>query len=613
MSESPEQTAAFLPTESQEGTEESPSFHKKLLKASIWLIVLGAVAVLANVLDIEETSSNISSLMNKSSTTKDSIKKKKHYYANTQKKNSTQKLPFTNTSTPPATPEVPTAENPATLDATNPPATPNPTNPPATPQPTEPVPPPPAPQTAEPAECEKLPAPADGTCAAANPSILDNGMKDSFAGWYSLNNDDCCQDYCRWVGNSRSGGDPKQQITFKESFWSCRPAGYTSCTYFENFGGGTTFNAVKCEGQGKKAQPTLAPAGPTMWIHVVHWAEGMAAWRVALEQMLQVAKAVNGIFVEPCVQAARLESCASFGGEGKGVRLGSMVDLDELKRFHPHIVSYDDFVRETSYNFAQPQGPQIHFACLDKTKRCEERGIKINSSYKSQSQPSLEAAYQASFNGMVIWEVVKYRKFAFNGLQINGQPVSVGSPTIRFPPAQYAKVEEMLETSLGIARGSRWAAIQWRPEIDPMDYTKCAEAILWTRDLVSHRDNIPESNFVLISPLSNNKGLQWGGVKKMADRNSNTSYPALDMLLNAGIKKLEQSFDQVYDGGLLAVWDFIMAETATVLSTCSGCKRGTCTRCNYQGASAGYVLGLRKTYQKRHPESKSATDQCWPV
>ncbi|CAB9511427.1 expressed unknown protein [Seminavis robusta] len=102
--------------------------------------------------------------------------------------------------------------------------------------------------------CTKLPAPADGTCAAANPSTLDNGVhggKDAYAGWYSLNNDGCCQDFCRWVGGSGSGGDPGLQIKHRDSYWSCRPAGYAACTYFEGFG--ETFNFAKCDGQGLPA------------------------------------------------------------------------------------------------------------------------------------------------------------------------------------------------------------------------------------------------------------------------------------------------------------------------------------------------------------------------
>ncbi|CAB9511428.1 expressed unknown protein [Seminavis robusta] len=102
--------------------------------------------------------------------------------------------------------------------------------------------------------CAKLPAPADGVCAAANPSTLDNGVhggKDPYAGWYSLNNDGCCQDFCRWVGGSGSGGDPGLQIKHRDSYWSCRPAGYAACTYFEGFG--DTFNFAKCDGQGMPA------------------------------------------------------------------------------------------------------------------------------------------------------------------------------------------------------------------------------------------------------------------------------------------------------------------------------------------------------------------------
>ena len=34
-----------------------------------------------------------------------------------------------------------------------------------------------------------------------------------------------CHDYCRWVGGSGSGGDPKEKLTHEASFWSCWLAG----------------------------------------------------------------------------------------------------------------------------------------------------------------------------------------------------------------------------------------------------------------------------------------------------------------------------------------------------------------------------------------------------
>ncbi|CAB9502151.1 expressed unknown protein [Seminavis robusta] len=106
-------------------------------------------------------------------------------------------------------------------------------------------------------DCWALPPPADGSCLPANPSTIDDGMPDAYRGWYSLNNDGCCQDFCRWNGYSGPGGDPSIQTTHENSFWACRPAGYSTCTYWRNYL--TPFTATRCLAQGVPAVGTVAP------------------------------------------------------------------------------------------------------------------------------------------------------------------------------------------------------------------------------------------------------------------------------------------------------------------------------------------------------------------
>ncbi|CAB9525347.1 expressed unknown protein [Seminavis robusta] len=492
----------------------------------------------------------------------------------------------------------------------------------------EPVPPPPAPEPVVPApapepvqgpavpagECSKLPAPTDGTCAAANPSTVDPGVhnQDAIAGWYSLNNDGCCQDYCRWVGNGGQGGDPRIKVTHGDAFWSCRPAGYTACPYFQGFGG--TFNFAKCVSQGLAAPPGVDLSVPRLWIHVLNWSEGMAAWRLSVEEVLTAAKAMNGTFVEPCVNSGRLQSCAVFPGT-PGARLGHLVNLEELKKFHPYIVSWEEFVAATGYDNSHRQSPHYFHACFEKYP-CTDGDSEVPPTFRQYTVKVMEDAAKAGQQGTSILEIASYRKQALVRFQYRGRPLKDIIPNTQglisragFPPSAYQRVEEMLE-KLNIPKGSRWAAIQWRPEIAGLDYIKCAESILWARDHISHRDNIPETNFILMSPLSNMKGLQWGGVKHMAEANQETSYPSLNMLLDAGFKKLEQTFGaDLPDGGLLAIYDFILGQTATSFTTCSGCSAASyCSQCNYQGAASQFVLDIRGQYQK----ANEGTESCWP-
>ena len=47
--------------------------------------------------------------------------------------------------------------------------------------------------------------------------------KVALAGWYDTQGCGKCNDYCRWVGFSGSGGNPKKKTQTKNgrSYWSC--------------------------------------------------------------------------------------------------------------------------------------------------------------------------------------------------------------------------------------------------------------------------------------------------------------------------------------------------------------------------------------------------------
>jgi len=62
-------------------------------------------------------------------------------------------------------------------------------------------------------------------CVKANPiSNDDAGYLDMYRGWYDVSRCGKCNDYCRWVGESGSGGDPRVSLVHGLSFWSCRLA-----------------------------------------------------------------------------------------------------------------------------------------------------------------------------------------------------------------------------------------------------------------------------------------------------------------------------------------------------------------------------------------------------
>ena len=52
--------------------------------------------------------------------------------------------------------------------------------------------------------------------------IQDFGYEDDYRGWYDTRGCGACNDFCRWVGNSESGGDPTLRTEYHTSFWACQ-------------------------------------------------------------------------------------------------------------------------------------------------------------------------------------------------------------------------------------------------------------------------------------------------------------------------------------------------------------------------------------------------------
>lgn len=155
--------------------------------------------------------------------------------------------------------------------------------------------------------------------------------------------------------------------------------------------------------------------------------------------------------------------------------------------------------------------------------------------------------------------------------------------------------------------------IQWRPETFSIDYIQCANAIIEMRQLISNETGIPLQNFMLISPLSLRKSLQWGGVREWADKQPDSSYPSLQKLYDAGFHKLEQTFhESVIDGSLLSVWDFTLAQEARYFTNCARSSETKTSRfcdiCNHRGYSQDYAIEVR-----REVHGNVGTHEEWPL
>jgi len=93
--------------------------------------------------------------------------------------------------------------------------------------------------------------PADEDCKM-HFDVIDQGYVDNYRGWYDTRGCGTCNDYCRWVGNNGSGGDPSKRTVHGSSFWACQRPGKV---YFDYKNEGL-FVYKKCNKRGDKKAST---------------------------------------------------------------------------------------------------------------------------------------------------------------------------------------------------------------------------------------------------------------------------------------------------------------------------------------------------------------------
>ena len=73
--------------------------------------------------------------------------------------------------------------------------------------------------------------------------ITDEGFEDEWRGWYDGNGCGKCNLYCRWVGESGSGGSPYLRAIYEKSYWACESATSSELILRDHaLGGFPTFN-----------------------------------------------------------------------------------------------------------------------------------------------------------------------------------------------------------------------------------------------------------------------------------------------------------------------------------------------------------------------------------
>ena len=349
----------------------------------------------------------------------------------------------------------------------------------------------------------------------------------------------------------------------------------------------------------------MKSTSPRLWLHVDDISEGMANWRIAVVELLLVAKQIGAVLVEPCILEGRVTSCHKV--RGKRVRLGDVFELKKLLEVHPWIISQEDY--EASTANVDPSNVFVfcmHHGFPSPEAMCIRGGKRLTNFYESTFNIVLEQALQQQEPSVI--EIHTYRKGGFAKTKLNpGTQKLVDATLVQrvmennldFHSKHYDQVSEFLQ-KLGI--GDEYNVIHWRAELPNINYPNCAEKLVNAKNIMSNNS----TPTILISSLNQIPYYQWGGGVFARKGSALTLKSLMD---DHGFLKLDTIKDKPTDDMIyLAVWDQILSQNATTFATCTKtCKaKQSCKACNYQGSFGEVVMGLRKRFGRQ-------SLSCWPT
>lgn len=344
------------------------------------------------------------------------------------------------------------------------------------------------------------------------------------------------------------------------------------------------------------------PTGPSLWIFVEVFAEGMASWRISLAEILMIAKKLNATVVEPCILRGRLRACDDYTA-----RLDQVYDVTKLRKFYSNMVSYEDY--QTMVTMEKPVMVPM---CLQKPtgnppiKRVCGKAPNI---YSSTVNAPLEKALEHKKKGPTVIQIKYYRQGGFHKTRVGGETLvnfrktgQILEQYFAFARQHYDIVDYLLQL-MGVSNTSGYDVIHWRAEKPDIHYNDCATKILQIRKTMGSKTT------VLLSSINHEVDMQW---YKPEMYNQSDAIRSLDRLLDSGFLKVDQVLDKVQnmipDQIVIPVWDQIIAQKARRFATCTeGCGRShRCAACNFLGNFAQTAVDLRK-------QSGKSSDECWPV
>ncbi|KAI2509377.1 hypothetical protein MHU86_5010 [Fragilaria crotonensis] len=314
-----------------------------------------------------------------------------------------------------------------------------------------------------------------------------------------------------------------------------------------------------------------------------------------------VAKKLYATLVEPCVLRGRLRTC-----DGSTYRLNQVYDMRQIRQFHPHIVSFADYL-----SMLAVQNPFIVSMCIQDPKGYpppSELCGNISNWYKERVNAPLDMALQQNNGTTVVIHIKFYRRGGFHRTRVEDERLadfettgSILATYFAFERQHYQVVDQVLGF-MGISNTSDFDVIHWRGETGNMQYDDCVTKIMQTREAMN------SNNTVLLSSIRRQPDMQW-----YTSNNQSEAIESLDRLLNSGFHNLDQVLDKVQDTipdkVVLAIWDQIITQKARRFATCTRyCQwaKNPCVTCNHLGNFAQTAVDWRNEHNK-------SSDECWPI
>jgi len=286
----------------------------------------------------------------------------------------------------------------------------------------------------------------------------------------------------------------------------------------------------------KQYQESLDPNG--IWIHVTSYGDGFTCYTKAISQLLVLAKQMNATFVEPCILNGAFYPCdhiriqKQFEKTSKPhLRLGDVYDMNLLREYHAKIVSFETFQNAR----LSALGALPHFASSGHKWEMSIARSNITTYQMCMAPMRLDCKDFVSFfdqvqipifdnvildntkgNIMTIIEIYNLRYQALNKYKdILDSANKMRQKHFRFIQEHYDIVDFYLkQLGVDVQNNEPFQAIQWRGELNDMDYMECARKIINAKDAMIRDRNVKSSDrkhpvTIVVSSINENTGTMW--------------------------------------------------------------------------------------------------------